>query len=213
MARKRSGKGEKAKKGLTNYKTCHCKDTCGKFNSRRTRHEHYKKVPRTSIRPSVSPSPSPSPDSDVDMLENDLLPFPLSQQYANPHSAALNLENEANWDYLEELSDAGSDDEPPVQGNLFHDDEQAFDIASTASSASVGPALFSDVDLDEWRGFDEFQDLDEQISLEEMMDALDDMVGPDDVETREHDQFGLDAEIRRWDERKSRSFNFLIACH
>ncbi|KAJ7744383.1 hypothetical protein B0H16DRAFT_1857876 [Mycena metata] len=140
MARKRSAKGEKAKKGLTNYKTCHCKDTC-------------------------------------DMLDDDLLPFPLSQQYANSHSAALNLENEANWDYLEELSDAGSDDEPPVQGNLFHNDEQAFDIASTASSASAGPALCSDVDLDEWRGFDEFQDLDEQISLEEMMDVLDDMVG------------------------------------
>ncbi|KAJ7023435.1 hypothetical protein C8F04DRAFT_1193435 [Mycena alexandri] len=80
-----------------------------------------------------------------------------------------NIENELNWDYLEEPSDACSDDEPPV--------------------------------------------LDEQISLE---DALNDSrVGPYDLLTREHDQFGVDAEIERWDNRNiivSQQQTSLTAC-
>jgi hypothetical protein len=48
-------------------KYCHCKPTCDKLISARTRRDHYSKVPRESIRPSVSPIPRPSLDSDDEM--------------------------------------------------------------------------------------------------------------------------------------------------
>ncbi|KAJ7020796.1 hypothetical protein C8F04DRAFT_1196216 [Mycena alexandri] len=144
------------------------------------------------------------------MVDDDVLPFPHSPSSIQSQSAAADIENESNWDYFDEASQACSDDEPPMLGNSFEakDGDQTFDSISTASFASTIPEPASDVDIDEWHGFDEFQDLDEQVSLEEMLDALDDMVGPD--ATNEHNQFGVAAEIRRWDERRfGRFFNCL----
>ncbi|KAJ7166233.1 hypothetical protein C8R46DRAFT_1219984 [Mycena filopes] len=156
---------------------------------------------------SISPSPPPS-EPDVDMVEDDVLedavlPFPHDAD-SDSDRGLRDAESESNWDYDFEPPQACSDDEPPVQGNLFDsaDPDDFSDILSTASSTPPILPLSPDGDEDPWSGFDEFQDLDEDISLQEMVDALEDMVGPDeDVFPHNDDQFGVEREARKWDER------------
>lgn len=107
------------------------------------------------------------------------LPFPGSD---DDHPDAPDLDDppaiDSDWDYEQE-------NDPPVLGNVVDamDIDPRPDNASTTSNTTASnstiPAAM-DVDLDPWRGFDEFQDRDEPLSIDEMIQRLDDMVGPEE---------------------------------
>lgn len=81
-------------------------------------------------------------------------------------------------------------------------DDSEMDLDSTSSSPfptppPSPPPILPLVELDPWRGFDEFQDLDNPISLEEMMVQLEEMRGPEE-------------EAKLWDARKYISTSYLL---
>ncbi|KAJ7670328.1 hypothetical protein B0H17DRAFT_1141917 [Mycena rosella] len=81
-----------------------------------------------------------------------------------------------DWDF----HSSGSDDEASNPA----DDMESMDLnpnPDTASSSSSNSATPPPDDSDPWSGFNEFQDLDKPLTLEQMMRNLDDMVGPDEA--------------------------------
>ncbi|KAF7340503.1 hypothetical protein MSAN_02121700 [Mycena sanguinolenta] len=78
------------------------------------------------------------------------------------------------------------------------DVDDASDSVSSVGSEPLSSAP-SDSDLDPWSAFDEFQDLDEPVSHEEMLEQLEEMLGPGD---ERDDDMNLDAETEAslWDE-------------
>ncbi|KAJ7469064.1 hypothetical protein FB451DRAFT_1177061 [Mycena latifolia] len=142
---------DKNRKVKSNFKTCHCKPTCGKLIAERTRRDHYRKVPRESIRPSVSPDP-------IDMPDDVVLPFSHSSSdfiYDDVDPPSLNLEVPADLDLGWDFQASDSDD-----ADSNEHDAMEIDVASDNSSSNSSDSPFPPpVDSDPWSGFDEFQDL------------------------------------------------------
>ncbi|KAJ7843920.1 hypothetical protein B0H14DRAFT_2778046, partial [Mycena olivaceomarginata] len=86
------------------------------------------------------------------------------------------------------------------------------DVSSSGTEEPHSMAFNSEVDP--WSGFDEFQDLDKPVSREEMMQMLDELLGPgdepagnmfDDLADRMHNdrKYDSDEEAKNWDSRNS----------
>lgn len=158
-------------KGKKKY--CHCKPTCGRLLSARQRRRHYKLVSFDSIRPSLSPvsaeaddpSPTDAIDSDSDLSRSpspDLfepLPEDTEMEWHPPADAA-------------DLDGCASDDGMDVDSTMSD--------STSCSEPEIHSPSQPDLELDPWSAFDEFQDLDEPITREEMRRNLEDMLGPDE---------------------------------
>ncbi|KAJ7893696.1 hypothetical protein B0H14DRAFT_3427345 [Mycena olivaceomarginata] len=149
-------------------KYCHCKPTCGKLITHRTRRDHYTKVPPESIRRSVSPG-----QSDLQNL--------LSKNHTHISPSEV----------IEQRSPS------PSHSHSYSPAPPDLDMCSLEHISSD-----SEDDLDPWSAFDEFQDLDQLVSREEMLQQLEEMLGPGD---EYDDDMPLDAETEAslWDERNN----------
>ncbi|KAJ7474559.1 hypothetical protein B0H11DRAFT_2282171, partial [Mycena galericulata] len=152
-------------------KFCHCKPTCGKFLSKRTRRRHYKNTDP------LEQEPSESGQSDVEMSPS--LPFATPHPTPQPLADIIwdnnltDVDRESESDLMEEtMSNPGS------LADQSHVDPESMDIDSCSCSEE-------DVDLgntEDWLPFDEELDRDVPKSLEEMTKELDEMMFPEDEE-------------------------------
>ncbi|KAJ7602334.1 hypothetical protein FB45DRAFT_883356 [Roridomyces roridus] len=127
MGRITSKKGGSAKPSKTkrrsNYKYCHCRKTCGKLISERTRRDHYRLVPLHSIRASVSPDHATSDEgSDNEMDTAPALPFDHRFNDDSDDDSAAPVtaldEVQSDWDYDLEVSAA---DETEIEEDVDMD--------------------------------------------------------------------------------------------
>ncbi|KAJ7503952.1 hypothetical protein B0H11DRAFT_1905840 [Mycena galericulata] len=157
-------------KGNGNKKICHCKPTCGKFLSKRTRRRHYKDTDPLD----QQPSESETDHSDVEMSPS-ATPIPTPQPLADIiwGNNLTDVDMESGSDLIEEtMFNSGS------LADQSHVDQESMDIDSCSCSEE-------DVDLgntEDWLPFDEELDRDVPKSLEEMTKELDEMMFPEDEE-------------------------------
>ncbi|KAJ7088927.1 hypothetical protein C8R44DRAFT_892565 [Mycena epipterygia] len=83
------------------------------------------------------------------------------------------LDIDSGWDF-DASEDEFSDRDDEQDGMEI--DPTSESACSSSSDEIVPPSI----DLDPWSSFNEFQDLDEPLTLEEMMKKLDEMAGPGD---------------------------------
>ncbi|KAF8143593.1 hypothetical protein K438DRAFT_2029527, partial [Mycena galopus ATCC 62051] len=161
---------------MSDRKICHCKPTCGRLITARTRRDHYSKVPATSIRPSVSPPPElPTDNPETSQAADNVPPSyspPVEAHSPSPsHTLDLHDFEMHECSYPDDNSCSGSADSMDI--------DSASDSASSAGTEERSISSL-DPDLDPWSGFDEFQDRDEPLSHAEMLQQLEEMMGPGD---------------------------------
>ncbi|KAJ7152445.1 hypothetical protein C8R46DRAFT_1357483 [Mycena filopes] len=150
---------------------CRCKPTCGKLLTKRTRRDHDAKVPPGTRLRSLSPSPAASPapslpvDSEMssDFPSNPPSPMDLRGQSVSRSPSPMQVEEEC----------PSSDDEDPVFDYLASGSEDE-------TEDPIAPEPLTDAEPDPWSGFDEFQDVDEPLTLDDMADRLAEMLEPED---------------------------------
>jgi hypothetical protein len=138
-------------------KYCHCKPLCGELLTKRTRREHYRKVPPESILPSESESEAESneqgPFSDIEVD-----PTPNSHPPISQFPSDIRVDSPAA-----EPDDISMDfDEVPIDSSDYDSSQHE----SSDSESEPDPS----VPADEWKSFDEDEDQEVPISREEMIE-------------------------------------------
>ncbi|KAJ7027106.1 hypothetical protein C8F04DRAFT_1294979 [Mycena alexandri] len=164
---------------LNDRKYCHCKPSCGKLLVERTRRDHDRAVLRQV--PPGKPRPSVSPVRFVASLRDD---SGMSEESTSNPPSPMDVEGQSNSrspsPMLLENSTASRpaspdrEDEEPDVDYLASGSEDELDDEPLPTHTPNNPVL----EPDPWSDFDEFQDTNNPLTLDEMADQLDEMLDP-----------------------------------